>query len=798
MARLVSSRVALACLLGGVACGPDQHYFPGDEPEARDEDDEGGDGTGGGDGDGDGGSGGGSDGGSGEDYFSDPCGVTFTHRPYGDPASVSVAGDFNGWDADAHPMSDNGDGSWSVTVPGDEIAAGPTAYKFVEDDAWTCDPSAGLIQCDAGYRDPGDTSWTHECGLDNGSCNSMLVVPDLDQPRLVLTSLDLDAAAGELSVEASFRAGCAGDAAGEGAGDIRATLDGEDITDEAWTGSGFALSRSDLSRGRHTLRLEVTDAAGRSAEPLHVPVWVEEEDGWATGLMYYAFVDRLADGDAGLNTSEGASYELASYMGGDFQGVIDSLDYLEDMGVTVIWISNPQDNAEGAFDGDCGSYSGYHGYWPDAAYETEEHFGSAETLKALVEAAHDREMRVVMDWVANHVHEDHPYVAEHPDWFGEHIPCKTVDEWGNADYSGFDEYPETCWFAGYLPDYDFYQPEPLAAVVEEAIWWAREFDLDGFRVDGAKHVPHSLIWNLTTRLDQELEHGHALAEGSDRIEFYTVGETFTTSHDWIGAYVNEDELDAQFDFPLFFTLRAAFVDQSASLPDLQGALEHSGSLYGDAVMSTFLGNHDVSRFTSHIQAGSWADSEESACEIGDVVTDEWANDSLLLAWTWLLTSPGLPLVYYGDEIGMPGYRDPDNRHPLWWYSSAINGGTGGAFDLLDYSDGMYHDVMRDPLWHVAALGQARKVHPALSIGSSTNWWSEDDLLATARVHGEDEALVIINRSWDDRTLENGLSFAGLSTEGTLTDVLTGESFTASGDALSVWVPARSSRVLVRE
>ncbi len=783
MSRPVSLLLSLAALGSLAACGPDQHYFPGGDPDPYEGDDTGESGTGGGSGGGTG------DGGSGEDYFADPCGVTFTHWPYGDPSGVSVAGDFNDWDDSAHPMTQNDDGSWSVTVPGDEIPPGAYAYKFTEDSAWTCDPNAGLIQCDEGYRDPNDTTWTHECGLDNGSCNSMIVVPDLDTPRLVVDSVDFDPGAGSLSLEASFAAGCAGDDADE----VVATLDGESISG-AWTGEGFEVAVEGLEQGRHTVRLELSDASGRTAEHVHLPLWVEEQDGWATGLMYYAFVDRLADGDAGLNASEGASYELASYMGGDFQGVMDSLPYLDDMGVTVIWISNPQDNAEGAFDGDCGSYSGYHGYWPDSAHETEEHFGSADTLKALVDEAHARDMRVVMDWVANHVHEDHPYVSDHPEWFGEHVPCKTVDDDGNADYSGFDLYPETCWFAGYLPDYDYYQPEPLAAVVDEAIWWVQEFDLDGFRVDGAKHVPHSLMWNLTTRIDQEIEHGYA----GGGTEFYTVGETFTTSHDWIKAYVNDNELDAQFDFPLYFTLRSTFIDGSATLPDLQGALEYNTAFYGDAVMSTFIGNHDVSRFTSDIQAGDWADSEESACVIGDVISDDWTYESLNLAWTWLLTNPGLPLVYYGDEIGMPGYRDPDNRHPLWWYSSAINGGTGGEFGLSDYSDGLYHSQMGEPLWHVAALGQARRDHPAFSTGDTVNWWGEDDVYAYARVSGGDEVLVILNRSFDERTLENSLDFASLPTDANYVDVLTGETFAASGDWISVWVPARSSRVLVLE
>ncbi len=520
---------------------------------------------------------------SGDEPFVDPCAVTFTATPQGgDVTGLSVAGDFNDWDPGAHPMTRQSDGTWSVAVPRDEIPAGTYGYKLVEHygdhQAWSCDPEAGLIQCDEGYRAPSDTTWTHSCGLGEESCNSLIRVPDLDVPRLTLRTLAIDRDRGTLQAQADFAPGCSGDTAGE----ATALLDGVD-QGGAWLGDRFELSLSGLAEGRHTVRLAVSDTTGRAAEEIYVPFWVEPEGTLAGGLMYYAFLDRFVDGDAERNTSEGATCPEAGYAGGDLQGLRDALPYLDDMGVTVLWISNPQDNAEGAYDGDCGTYSAYHGYWPDQPYAVEEHFGSADTLKALVADAHARGMRVVMDWVANHVHENHPYFSEHPDWFRqERTPCSEPDGLGGIDYSNFDEYPETCWFAGYLPDYDFYEPAPLDTVVEEAIWWVREFDLDGFRVDGAKHVPHSLVWNLTTRLDQEVEHTYA---GGDE-DFYTVGETFSTSTDWIAAYVNEHELDAQFDFPHYFALREALVTDTIGLHDLAANLDHSKAVYGDALMST--------------------------------------------------------------------------------------------------------------------------------------------------------------------------------------------------------------------
>ena len=225
-------------------------------------------------------------------------------------------------------------------------------------------------------------------------------------------------------------------------------------------------------------------------------------------------------------------------------------------------------------------------------------------------------------------------------------------------------------------------------------------------------------------------------------------------------------------------------------------MDYSRSIYGDALMSTFLGNHDVSRFSSNGADGSWAEDADSACTIADVVSDSWWYDRLELAFTCLLTSPGVPLIYYGDELGVPGYKDPDNRHPLWWYSSALNGGSSGEFDLQDLSDGLYHEQMGGVLWALASLGNARQEHPAFYSGSETTWWMETDIYGYARVSDDDQLLTILNRSWSDATLENSLSFAGLATEGTWEDILTGDTFTATSDWISIQIPANSARVLV--
>jgi glycosidase len=460
--------------------------------------------------------------------------------------------------------------------------------------------------------------------------------------------------------------------------------------------------------------------------------------------------------------------------GGDLQGVIDKLDYLDALGVTVIWLTAPQDNADGAFQGSCGaSYSGYHGYWPISATEPEEHFGVAATLRRLVDEAHARGMRVLTDWVGNHVHVDHPYYAEHPDWFNEERLCGDADNWNDI--------PETCWFDSFLPDVRYYDPDPLVRMVDDAVAFAKTYDIDGYRVDAVKHMPHSVFHNFATR---------AAAEFEAVEDFYTVGETFSGDRGLIASYVGPDELDGQFDFPVYWAIVAAFARDEVGLSNGDGSLEatfaDSEAAFGGNLMSTFLGNHDVARFIPQATGEIGSLYGDSACGSDGALrtpgtAPEWAEpyERLMLAWSFLLTSEGLPLVYYGDEIGLPGFNDPDNRQKMRF---------DGELSLNE----------ERVLAHVQALGQARRAHPAFSRGTRVEWWGgEAGFYAYARTYEEDAVLVLLNRDGADRTVSNGLAFANLP-GGTWRDVLTGDVFTSAGDALTVHVPALGSRVLVHE
>jgi neopullulanase len=682
------------------------------------------------------------------------CAAELRYTAQGEPDEVFVAGSWNDWDFAGTPMRREGD-AWVTTL---DLPTGAYGYKFVERvtaaagaEQWSCDAANPRFQCDEGY------TWDPTCPLGGASCNSLLVVEDCAAPKVELVSLDVDADSGAVSLVAEV--------SGEVA-EARATLDGAAL--DGWDGARFSWSGT-LEPGRHTIRVTADDA-----DPLHVPLWIAA-DPVESGLLYYAFVDRFADGDPANDTSEGATAASGEYLGGDWAGVEGKLDYLADMGVSAIWLTNPQDNAEGAWDGSCGdTFTGYHGYWPDSAAGIEAHFGDEAALRSLIDAAHARGMRVLVDWVGNHVHEDHPYAADHPDWFTDPQLCTDADNWNDI--------PETCWFASYLPDVRYYDPAPLSRMVDDAVALAKAWDLDGFRVDAVKHMPHSVFANLRAGLDEEVEHGVG--------DFYLVGETFSGDRDYIASFVDERELDGQFDFALYYAVLEAFARDEIGLSDgdasLEAAYTSSRATFAGMRMSTFLGNHDVERFVTHANgevASTWGDG---ACD-GDGALRAPATPPdtsepyrrLALAFTFLFTTEGLPLVYYGDEIGLPGFADPDNRQPM------------------RFGDELSADEA-ELLAQVQALGQARRAHRALWAGDTVQWWSnEASFWAYARVADDDAALVLLNRGDTARTVQNGLAFAGLPA-GVYRDVSTGDTFTPDGDTLTVDVPALGARVLVAE
>jgi len=487
---------------------------------------------------------------------------------------------------------------------------------------------------------------------------------------------------------------------------------------------------------------------------------------WRDAVLYFVFVDRFFDGDASNNATVPGVPGAANYQGGDWAGVLQKIEegYFDELGVNALWLSVPMDNTDDSGLGTDGqNYSAYHGYWPSDLNAVESRFGTMADLTAVVDAAHARGIMVIVDYAMNHVHISSPVYADHPDWFwpvwdgGNYCVCGDGCGWDGA--AG-----RRCWFTDYLPDFNFTNSAARQFSVDNAIQWIQDTGIDGFRLDAVKHIEDAWITDLRARVKSDIE---PVTEQ----HFYMVGETFTSDKNTIGYYVNPSTmLDGQFDFPLRAELISAVLTRGSSMQDLDAFLGSNDGFYGAGIMSTFIGNHDVPRSIHFAQdnpvwSNAWDGGKDKAWSGqpglpgGTSAFERMAN-----AFTVLYTLPGVPLIYYGDEIGLPGAGDPDNRRFMQWSG---------------YSSGQ--TLIRD---HLKTLATVRAAHTALRRGTRTTVWVNSDVLVYKMVDGGDEVFVAVNRG-DGSATASGLP------GGALTDELTGESL--SGPDVSM--PPRSSRIL---
>ena len=703
------------------------------------------------------------------------CETSFHDSPSSAVDEVRIVGEFNDWNPSAHAMNEWTDGQWSTSI---RLPPGPHSYRFVEYTEWiedgasieVCDPTADLAICDDSTF--ADQQWDQECTATSTDCDSMILVPQCNQPQIHIQNVDVNRTNGH--VEVLFKA----QPGSEGAPEISVAISVNEMPVEHTEEDGvFHVEHSTMEPGRIQFNIMATDGAGET-NSVSVPVWTDDWT-WDQAVIYHALIDRVANGNPDNDPASETTHPITDWAGGDLEGLTLSLPYLESLGVNTIWISNPQLAPEGAWDGDCGAtYSGSHGFWPISWDETEPRLGG-EKLQDFIDEAHGRRMRVIMDWVGNHVHSDHEWAQERSAFHPEAL-CKDTN-WDGVQ--NWDRIPESCWFTSYLPDADHTQPLISTAIVDMGVQWASTYELDGLRVDAAKHMPHTVSYNLRSRVHEAFEH-----EGSG-FDFNLIGETFD-GEDLINAYIGPNKLHGQFDFPLYWALRASFVDDSASVQSAVHTAANIHNRYPNGRMSTFLGNLDVGRFLTDAIEHTADVCPDGTLRQATSVDNEEAYDRLRMAFTVLFTQPGMPMIYYGDELGLPGYTDPDNRQPLWWHGVDLT--VHDAESLM----GELAPGPRRVLDTVKRLAHARSEHPALRGGEWTEWWNGGDgLYATAHVKDDDAALVIINRTYEEHWIENDIVFANLP-EGRYVDILSDEYFESASNRLSLGVSSFSTRVLV--
>ena len=486
-------------------------------------------------------------------------------------------------------------------------------------------------------------------------------------------------------------------------------------------GSLWELDLSTLPDGKHTIGLK-----SEGDEQLAI-FWTGPQSGfiWEDALIQMVMVDRFVNGDTSNDgASSGATYE-AGWQGGDLQGVTQKIEsgYFENLGINAIWLSPLNTNPNGSFVARDGVHqvSGYHGYWPIEPRQVDPRYGGEEALDELVEAAHSRGIRVMADFIINHVHEDHVYYQEEPGWFNEGCLCGT----SGCDWT---ERRLDCLFMPYMPDIDWSNDEVRGQMVSDALWWIERFDLDGLRIDAVKHVSDEAITALATAIQQRFE-----LTGND---IYLKGETAMgwaghslednyEQYATINRYISQDGLDGQADFVLYHAVvDNVFSNQQMDYQHLDYWTNRSQDQYVQgAVMTPYIGSHDTPRIISRIENDGTQWSQWTEQDTPGLPSD-WSYVRLEQALGWLLTTPGAPVIYMGDEFGMHGGADPDNRR------------------MLDHNLTSQQQELHD---FTALLGNFRLENEAMRRGTYSTYYADTNLLAYEMITEGQELLVVLNR-----------------------------------------------------
>lgn len=568
-------------------------------------------------------------------------------------------------------------------------------------------------------------------------------------------------------------------------------------------------------------------ACAPPADYLEAPEITNHVDDWRDEVLYQVITDRFANGDA--NNDFHVTLDVTNlnrHHGGDWQGLIDQVDYLAELGVTAIWISPVVRNVE-----EDAGIAGYHGYWTQSFVDTNPHFGDLAKLRELVDVMHSRDIKVVVDVVVNHVGQLFYYDINQngqPDvqtWYATDgsDELDIVTEWdpafdprtiqsftslgeaGDAPIAWVDmpeinrvppepaEFHNDAWyhrmgrvtnwddleqvkladFPGGLKDLATENPNVRRALISVFRDWITETNIDGYRIDTVKHVEPDFWaeWAPAIR-------AHAADLGKEN--FLLFGEVFDGDDVLVGSYTQPGLLDANVDFAAKYRVFRGVFKEGAPTSTVAalhaerqanwGAEPQDGGV-GVAPRDLplgFLDNHDVARFL-------WQEEDDTA---------------LRLALVHLMTREGLPILYYGTEQGFDGGNDPANREPL---------------HVSGYSQ-------QHPLYQwISQLAAVRADTAPLRRGDVTYTWTtehtgdEDDagILAYERSFEGEVVVVVLNTHASKRSVTafGGETMTVSAQVGrTLTDALgSGLSVTVGdGGALEVELGPREGVILVQE
>jgi cyclomaltodextrinase len=682
----------------------------------------------------------------------------FTYKPKGKPKQVNLFGQFNSWDRASLPMDDSdGNGVYEIRIP---LDPGRYEYKFFVDGKELIDPK-NPVKVPNGLGDFNSIVIIEPQKFDKMYLHCLSYKPE-DQSKTFNYFFEGDYS--PLTKEAN----------------VVALLDNQVINPSLIKVNGHTISLifpDDLIDGKRLLRVAVR-AEGKFSNIQST--WIidgkavnnDSPKSWYDAIIYSLMIDRFNNGDPSNDNpvKHDSLFKPANYNGGDFQGIINKINegYFNLLGINTIWISPIVDNTNKAYreyPPPHRYYTGYHGYWPISLQGVEEHFGDMTLAKELVNKSHQNDIKILLDFVAHHVHEENPLWKEHRDWFGElNLPD------GRKNLRLWDEYRLTTWFEPYMPSFDYTDSkEALETMTDNAVWWLKETDADGFRHDAVKHVPHEYWRLLTDKLNENFEQ-------TEPTKVYQIGETFG-GYDLISSYVNNGQLNAQFNFNLYDTAIPVFLKKENSFELLDLQMQKTFQVYGvNHLMGNLVSSHDKIRYMAY------ADGD---LEINDGRANEiaWTNppkvdhpssyDKLKLQLAYILTIPGVPVIYYGDEIGMTGASDPDNRRMMRFDNN-----------LNDFEKQTFKDVSK--LIHI------RKDHPALRYGDFLTLQADKNIYAYIRSDMNERILVVLNKSENEQLID--LNLPTIYNLRLATDLITGSAYGINQNIISISVKSISFKI----
>src|SRR5215211_1685345 len=497
--------------------------------------------------------------------------------------------------------------------------------------------------------------------------------------------------------------------------------------------------------GRRALR--VTTSGGAADAPFEISAPLGRAgrfQGFSPDdVIYLIMPDRFSDGDPNNNEppqSRGL-YDRSHkfrYHGGDLQGVINRLPYLKDLGVTALWLTPWYDNVNHPDEiekKEGGTTTGFHGYGAIDFYGVEEHFGTLAKLRELVDEAHRQGIKIIQDQVANHTGPYHPWVEDSPTptWYNgtraNHL-ANVFQTWVLHDPRAEQKVRrETMegWFLNFLPDLNQTDEEVERYIIQNTLWWIGMTGLDGIRQDTWQYVPNSFWHKWTAAIRREYPNFRVVGEVKDgdqaHVSFFQGGRVRFDGVD--------SGLDSLLDFPLFYQIRHAFAEGKA-VDEIPKTLAKDYLYTNPEILVTLLGGHDDGRFMS----------EKGATIAG-----------LKLANAFVLTTRGVPQLYYGDEIAMEGEDEPTTRRD---FPGGFPGDKRNAFTAAGRTK-----EQQELFEYLRRLTHLHRELEPLKSGNLVNLYVSEQQYAYARTAKGGAVVVVINNDDKAAEIEFDVTHAGL-------------------------------------